>query len=242
MTISGELRNQIMELAFTTDVDEGEKVQLCNAAGPSKALLLTCRQANREGSGFYKRAYHRYWTEGSFVASRSGSTAKQSELLDHISQAKGEDLENVKNLTLDYSDTVSDLGTWSYHIRYNVAAGMFDGVKMLPTQHDPRNTQHMPEVFRLLLAMSGDKVICSAVPRFGPRSVLTGGLVRPTVKRQLLWVLVEYDKPSTVRLYTGPRQQYEEFVPQRPQRLTAEQLMAQRTTTDQLLRAANMPY
>lgn len=64
-TIPAELRNNIYELAFTSD-QEGP-IEFCKAAPPSNALLLACKQIHNEAVQIYRAAYHRYWSTSEFV-------------------------------------------------------------------------------------------------------------------------------------------------------------------------------
>jgi len=67
-----ELRNRLYELAFTTD-DHGVSIPLFGTAGPSKALLTTCRQVYSEAHSTHKQAFRKHWKNSSFVCDlRSG--------------------------------------------------------------------------------------------------------------------------------------------------------------------------
>lgn len=66
--LSPELRNTIYDLSFTTDADSQAEINLFRAVGPSKSLILTCRQVHNEAAGLHKLAYRRYWTTGKFTA------------------------------------------------------------------------------------------------------------------------------------------------------------------------------
>ncbi|KAK5130528.1 hypothetical protein LTR08_001958 [Meristemomyces frigidus] len=67
LKLAAELRNDIYEMAFTSDDDDGVGVDLETAAGPSKALLLTCRQIYNEARIIHKQAHQRYWQQSLFV-------------------------------------------------------------------------------------------------------------------------------------------------------------------------------
>lgn len=65
--LSAELRNEIYELAFTSDLDEGdEAVELQHAMSPSNSLLWTCRQIMSEALQLYQEAVTKYWTDTPF--------------------------------------------------------------------------------------------------------------------------------------------------------------------------------
>ena len=58
LKLAAELRNTIYELAFTPDHDDDSiGVELVEATGPSKALLLTCREIYDEARGIHKQAH-----------------------------------------------------------------------------------------------------------------------------------------------------------------------------------------
>lgn len=62
-----ELREDIYKLVYLTAADKHEKIDLLTAAGPSKSLLLTCRDLNSDARAFQRAAYRRYWREGHFM-------------------------------------------------------------------------------------------------------------------------------------------------------------------------------
>ncbi|KAK4892025.1 hypothetical protein LTR27_009375 [Elasticomyces elasticus] len=63
LALPPELRNEIMELAFTHNQTP---VDLLTATPPSKSILLTCRTIYEEAKGLHKEAYRRFWTESTF--------------------------------------------------------------------------------------------------------------------------------------------------------------------------------
>ncbi|KAK1824034.1 hypothetical protein LTR12_001567 [Friedmanniomyces endolithicus] len=62
--LPAELRNYIYELAF--DGNSEESIALLSAAPPSKAMVLTCRQAYNEAAAIHRFAYRRFWTTNRF--------------------------------------------------------------------------------------------------------------------------------------------------------------------------------
>lgn len=58
-----ELRNRIYQLTFPDTPDE---VDLLNANPPSKALLLTCRQAYQDVRFMYRKAFCDFWSQPRF--------------------------------------------------------------------------------------------------------------------------------------------------------------------------------
>ncbi|KAK5121165.1 hypothetical protein LTR85_005649 [Meristemomyces frigidus] len=92
-----ELRNRIYELAFTTEAEEGTNINLLDAAGPTKALLLTCRQIHSEAVGFHKQAYRRYWTTSKFTLSTLNFSPR-AELVSALNKLSHVDVEQIKHL------------------------------------------------------------------------------------------------------------------------------------------------
>lgn len=81
LSLSPELRNSIYEFAFTTNrPDVSGCVELADALGPAKDLLLTCRQIYDEAAGLQKRAHCRYWTETHFVQNHFYSHSRMRRL------------------------------------------------------------------------------------------------------------------------------------------------------------------
>ncbi|USW48804.1 hypothetical protein Slin15195_G021230 [Septoria linicola] len=64
--LPAELRNNIYELAFTTEHEPGEVVALFDAKPPVKNLLSTCQTVNKEARGMYLEAYRKFWREIKF--------------------------------------------------------------------------------------------------------------------------------------------------------------------------------
>ncbi|KAK0771206.1 hypothetical protein LTR57_024424, partial [Friedmanniomyces endolithicus] len=62
--LPAELHNRIYELAF--DGNSEESIALLSAAPPSKAMVLTCRQAYNEAAAIHRFAYRRFWTTNRF--------------------------------------------------------------------------------------------------------------------------------------------------------------------------------
>ncbi|SMR51418.1 unnamed protein product [Zymoseptoria tritici ST99CH_3D1] len=69
LELSAELRNKIWELHYSDDKSTKRGIALLDAKGPSPALLLTCRQAKSDSSGFFKTAHLRFWKKKSFALS-----------------------------------------------------------------------------------------------------------------------------------------------------------------------------
>ena len=126
LELPAELRNQIYELAFTTDQDSEGKVDLFAGKAPTKSLLLTCRQIHSEAHGIYNTAYRRFWKESDFVASQRTLHKKRPgkkgyEKVDTITKAdlsklRDADIANITKLTLHVPLTVFVLtdmrGVW----------------------------------------------------------------------------------------------------------------------------------
>ncbi|KAK5121166.1 hypothetical protein LTR85_005650 [Meristemomyces frigidus] len=87
-----ELRNRIYELAFTTDIDTGVGIALGTAAGPSKALVITCRQIYSEARTLHEQASRQYWKHSTFVLDQRPRICARSKI-----QALG--VENVNAIT-----------------------------------------------------------------------------------------------------------------------------------------------
>ncbi|KAK0932970.1 hypothetical protein LTR48_001761 [Friedmanniomyces endolithicus] len=62
--LAAELRNYIYELAFNEYSEVS--IALLSAAPPSKAMVLTCRQAYNEAAAIYRVAYRLFWTTNHF--------------------------------------------------------------------------------------------------------------------------------------------------------------------------------
>lgn len=67
LELPAELRISIYELAFTHETGDREDIDLFEATGPSKSLIMTCRQIHTEAASLYVEAYRRYWAIGKFV-------------------------------------------------------------------------------------------------------------------------------------------------------------------------------
>ncbi|KAF2166749.1 hypothetical protein M409DRAFT_22803 [Zasmidium cellare ATCC 36951] len=78
--LPAEMRNTIYELFFTPPIDKGP-VQLNEATPPSKAILMTCKQANAEANALYKTTYRDYWRKGDFVVTRYRRDEEPSDIL-----------------------------------------------------------------------------------------------------------------------------------------------------------------
>ncbi|GIZ42826.1 hypothetical protein CKM354_000608000 [Cercospora kikuchii] len=63
--LPAEMRNEIYELAFTSNEDRDE-VELCEAQPPSPALLFTCQQIRTEAAQLYEEGSYKYWTATHF--------------------------------------------------------------------------------------------------------------------------------------------------------------------------------
>ena len=62
----------IYELAFTTDAEDAQEILQHDAAEPSKALLLTCRQIYNEAGIFQNRVNRTYWNTTKFALDKTG--------------------------------------------------------------------------------------------------------------------------------------------------------------------------
>ncbi|KAK4619600.1 hypothetical protein CLAFUW4_11571 [Fulvia fulva] len=96
-TIPAELRNNIYELAFTSD-QEGP-IEFCKAAPPSNALLLACKQIHNEAVQIYRAAYHRYWSTSEFVIDILESDLTDDEKA-AIRRIHPQDVERIPSLIL----------------------------------------------------------------------------------------------------------------------------------------------
>ncbi|KAK4619634.1 hypothetical protein CLAFUW4_11004 [Fulvia fulva] len=67
-SLAAELRNEIYELAFTSDTGPSldSTIDLRDTSPPSKALLLVCRKFHNEAYQIYREAYRSYWREQHF--------------------------------------------------------------------------------------------------------------------------------------------------------------------------------
>ncbi|KAF2768841.1 hypothetical protein EJ03DRAFT_327968 [Teratosphaeria nubilosa] len=66
LELAAELRNEIWELAFTSDTESSRAQDLLNPSPPSSALLRTCRQIYQEAKGLHDAARQRYWSTSIF--------------------------------------------------------------------------------------------------------------------------------------------------------------------------------
>lgn len=66
LALPAELRNTIYELAFTTDYDDGETIDLLTAKFPNEGLLI-CHQIYNEACQIYKAKRRTFWATSSLV-------------------------------------------------------------------------------------------------------------------------------------------------------------------------------
>lgn len=64
--LAPELRNEIYDLAFSSDTEPTRPVDLLQARSPSAALLLSCREIYEEAKGLYAHAIEDYWGKQHF--------------------------------------------------------------------------------------------------------------------------------------------------------------------------------
>lgn len=94
-----ELRNEVYKLAFASD-DDSKGIRLIDAAPPSKALIVTCRQTHAESAKLYKAMYRDYWRTNKFLIEESVSYGYQSRLTDHVPVNRAMDVDHIEHLTV----------------------------------------------------------------------------------------------------------------------------------------------
>ncbi|SMR55637.1 unnamed protein product [Zymoseptoria tritici ST99CH_1E4] len=67
LMLCAEIRNDIYELAFTTDASPDEEVDLLAASAPSGNLLRTSSQIHAEAKGLFATARDSYWSTTNFT-------------------------------------------------------------------------------------------------------------------------------------------------------------------------------
>ncbi|KAH9818132.1 hypothetical protein Tdes44962_MAKER05425 [Teratosphaeria destructans] len=89
LQIPPELRNEIYELAFTSDDDDPEGTDLYKKVPPSPSLALACRQIWQEASAVFPHSWKRYWSERRFVIPdvQVGGSDQASQLWAKVSAA-----------------------------------------------------------------------------------------------------------------------------------------------------------
>ena len=107
LTLPPELRNSIWEMAFTSNsmgspVCHHANVDLLDAQGPDKALLLTCRQTYKESRGMYALARSRFWQETRFSLRCGDSTGLKAfaEFCDRLDAVDEEAVGRINHLTI----------------------------------------------------------------------------------------------------------------------------------------------
>lgn len=130
--LPAELRNEIYILAFASS-DDGRGVRLINAAPPSKALVMTCRQAHAESAKLYKAMYREYWRTNKFSVTICKSSDPRAGLTDRVPSDRARDINHIEHLTVRLAWTTGSgpltledaRGLWSltdklYGVRYKV--------------------------------------------------------------------------------------------------------------------------
>ncbi|KAK4616171.1 hypothetical protein CLAFUW4_09742 [Fulvia fulva] len=101
LALPAELRNEIFELAFTTDNHE-DSIDLCRAIHPSKSLLLTCHQVHAEALQIYQDAYRKYWSENTFTI-KLNNKHDFARAKERVTILKEDDLQDIQALTITTS-------------------------------------------------------------------------------------------------------------------------------------------
>ncbi|KAK3626515.1 hypothetical protein LTR56_018155 [Elasticomyces elasticus] len=123
--LPAELRLYIYELAFTS---ASSSIKLLDAAPPSKALILTCRQAYNEAAALHRAACLSFWpnsqfetvldTEARLVDGRTGAC---------VTRSARPEWEKIRHLTIRFERFSS---RWSLHQipGHKIWERRFDGV------------------------------------------------------------------------------------------------------------------
>ncbi|KAK4496212.1 hypothetical protein PRZ48_012192 [Zasmidium cellare] len=96
-----ELRDEIYKLTFTPDHDEGKEVSLVDAAPPSKAVLMTCKQAHAEAAKLYKAMYQDYWRKTTFQITpdrRLRNDPSVPAIVDYVAPHHTADIEHIQHI------------------------------------------------------------------------------------------------------------------------------------------------
>ena len=96
LELPAELRNHIYELAFTTDYEDNEKIDLIAANPPNKELLLACRQIYNEAAQIYNASYRDFFKTRNFYLKYEDPVSSSSP----VEQLNDSALENVVNLEI----------------------------------------------------------------------------------------------------------------------------------------------
>ncbi|KAK5744167.1 hypothetical protein LTR17_002197 [Elasticomyces elasticus] len=92
LSIAPEIRNNIYELAFTSNAPEAD---FFKPAPPTKALLLSCKQIWQEAKGLHKSAYRAYYNSTTFVIEQGAITEPAYEM-----PCTDEDLSHMRHVEL----------------------------------------------------------------------------------------------------------------------------------------------
>ena len=96
LALPPEIRNNIWQLAFTTEANDDAKTDLLRSKPPEMALLLACRQIRRETSDMYAEARRRYYRDTSFYLSSRAHRVSQRD----VEALKDTDLDEISKLAL----------------------------------------------------------------------------------------------------------------------------------------------
>jgi len=96
MTLPPELRNNIYELAFSSD--HYIEAILLEDEPPSKSLLLTCREIYNEARIMHRKAYRDFWTASEFII--DDFYAVPLEAAKVMAMIKPQDLTHMTDLTI----------------------------------------------------------------------------------------------------------------------------------------------
>ncbi|KAK5678615.1 hypothetical protein LTS10_009059 [Elasticomyces elasticus] len=123
--LPAELRILIYELAFTS---ASEPIKLLDAAPPSKALILTCRQAYNEAAALHRAACLSFWPNSEFVTVMD----TEARLVDGrtgtcVARSARPEWEKIRHLTIRFERFSS---RWSLHQipEHKIWERRFDGV------------------------------------------------------------------------------------------------------------------
>ncbi|KAK5121143.1 hypothetical protein LTR85_005627 [Meristemomyces frigidus] len=92
-----EICNEIYSLVFTTAAGT-EDVVYFTAEPPSKAIILTCKQAYREANEMYQHSYRRFWRDSTFKVP-AGLEKRSREAIEHT--LRDEDVGAITRAILD---------------------------------------------------------------------------------------------------------------------------------------------
>jgi hypothetical protein len=91
-----ELRATIFELAYTTDTNEGDIIDLHDTDPPSRNLALACQATYSESWTLFKKAFQAYWRQ-EFTITIAGSVPKNT--MDYCN-VENRDLAHITKLRL----------------------------------------------------------------------------------------------------------------------------------------------